>query len=169
LDISQELSSIAGSAQGAVDIVTNQRTIDTTVIVEDGDILVLGGLIEDTLIENEQRVPILGSIPILGNLFRSRSTDKVKTNLMVFIHPRILRNDEQAAYETEAKYNYLRDLQQENQPRFGPDVPLLPGAERPMLPPLDQYDGSPYGDAPDGPPQDPPPADESSGDERPDP
>ncbi len=139
LDISQEISSIAPSAQGAVDIVTNQRTIDTTVIVEDGDILVLGGLIEDTLRESDQRVPVLGSIPLVGNLFRSRTTDKVKTNLMVFIHPRILRNKEQAAYETEAKYNYLRDLQRENRPRLGPEVPLLPGAERPMLPPIDRY------------------------------
>jgi general secretion pathway protein D len=156
LDISQEISSIAPSAQGAVDIITNQRTIETTVIVEDGDILVLGGLIEDTLRESNQRVPILGSIPILGHLFRSSSTDKVKTNLMVFIHPRILRDNSQAAYETEAKYNYLRDLQQENRPGFGPDVPLLPGAERPMLPPLDEYDGSPYRDVP------PPTDDESS-------
>ncbi|HEX2138104.1 MAG TPA: type II secretion system secretin GspD [Woeseiaceae bacterium] len=152
LDISQEISSIAPSAQGAVDIITNQRTIDTTVIVEDGDILVLGGLIEDTLRESNQRVPILGSIPILGHLFRSSSTDKVKTNLMVFIHPRILRDDRQAAYETEAKYNYLRDLQQENRPGIGPDVPLLPGAERPMLRPLDEYDRSPSRNVP--PPRD---------------
>lgn len=154
LEISQEISSLAPSAQGAVDIITNQRTIDTTVIVEDGDILVLGGLIEDTLRESDQRVPILGSIPLLGNLFRSRSTDKVKTNLMVFIHPRILREKADAAYETEAKYNYLRELQRENRPRFGPDVPLLPGAERPMLPPLERYDGSPYDDPPQAPPQD---------------
>jgi general secretion pathway protein D len=140
LDISQEISSIAPSAQGAVDIITNQRTIDTTVIVEDGDILVLGGLIEDRLNESNQRVPILGSIPILGHLFRSSSTEKVKTNLMVFIHPRILRTDSQAGYETEAKYNYLRDLQQENRPGLGPGVPLLPGEERPILPSLDKYD-----------------------------
>lgn len=169
LDISQEISSIAGSAQGAVDIVTNQRTIDTTVIVEDGDILVLGGLIEDTLRETDQRVPILGSIPILGNLFRNRSTDKVKTNLMVFIHPRILRDHEQAAYETEAKYNYLRELQRENRPGLGPDVPLMPGAERPMLPSFDRYADPPYRGAQDVPPRESPPADDSSADQPPDP
>lgn len=143
LDISQEISSIAPSAQGAVDIVTNQRTIDTTVIVEDGDILVLGGLIEDTLRESDQRVPILGSIPILGNLFRSRSTDKVKTNLMVFIRPRILRDSSQAGYETESKYNYIRELQQSERPRFGSEVPLLPGAERPTLPPFEELQQKP--------------------------
>ena len=137
LDISQEISSIAPSAQGAVDIITNQRTIDTTVIVEDGDILVLGGLIEDTLRESEQRVPLLGSIPVLGNLFRTRTTDKVKTNLLVFIRPKILRDSVQAATETEAKYNYIREMQQGGRPRFGPQVPMLPGAERPILPPLE--------------------------------
>ncbi|HET6630140.1 MAG TPA: type II secretion system secretin GspD [Woeseiaceae bacterium] len=163
LDISQELSSIASSSQGAVDIVTNQRTIDTTVIVEDGDILVLGGLIEDTLRENVQKVPILGSIPIIGALFRSSSTDKVKTNLMVFIHPRILRNDEAATYETESKYNYLRELQRQNRPRFGSDVPLLPGAERPILPPIEEYYGAPDDDVP------PDSAPDDSGDGPPDP
>jgi general secretion pathway protein D len=137
LEISQEISSIAPSAQGAVDIVTNQRTIETTVIVEDGDILVLGGLIEDTLRESDQRVPVLGSIPLLGNLFRARTTDKVKTNLLVFIRPKILRDSSRAALETEAKYNYIREMQQSASPRFGPDVPLMPGSSRPILPPLD--------------------------------
>ncbi|HEX7062610.1 MAG TPA: type II secretion system secretin GspD [Woeseiaceae bacterium] len=137
LEISQEISSIAESAQGAVDIVTNQRTIETTVIVEDGDILVLGGLIEDTLRESDQRVPVLGSIPLLGNLFRSRTTDKVKTNLLVFIRPKILRDRSVAAFETEAKYNYVRELQRGASPRFGPQVPLMPDSKRPILPPLD--------------------------------
>jgi general secretion pathway protein D len=139
LKISQEISSIAQSAAGAVDLITNERTIETTVIVEDGAILVLGGLLEDTLRESDQRVPVLGSIPILGNLFRSRSTDKVKTNLMVFIRPKILRNSSQAAIETNQKYNHIRDLQQGRQGKFGGDVPLMPRTERPMLPPLEPY------------------------------
>ncbi len=104
-------------------------------IVEDGDILVLGGLLEDTLRESDQRVPVLGSIPILGNLFRSRSTNKVKTNLMVFIRPRIIRDSAQAAIETDSKYNYIRDMQQ----RGRTDVPLMPRTERPVLPPLETY------------------------------
>ena len=140
LKISQEISSIAQSVAGAADIITNERTIETTVIVEDGDILVLGGLLEDTLRESDQRVPILGSIPILGNLFRSRSTDKVKTNLMVFIRPRILRDSRQAAIETDSKYNYIREQQQIGRTGRVGDIPLMPKTERPVLPPLEEYD-----------------------------
>jgi general secretion pathway protein D len=111
MTISQEISNIAESA-AAVDLITNQRIIETTVIVDDGEILVLGGLLEDVLRESEQRVPVLGSIPILGNLFRSRKTDKIKTNLLVFIRPTILRDAEQAAIETNAKYNQIREIMQ---------------------------------------------------------
>jgi len=135
LKISQEISSIAQSAAGAVDLITNQRIIETTVIVDDGEILVLGGLLEDTLRESDQRVPVLGRIPILGNLFRSRKTDKVKTNLLVFIRPKILRDATSTMLETNAKYNYIRDIQKGNQ---GTDVQLMPGAERPILPPLEE-------------------------------
>jgi general secretion pathway protein D len=82
-------------------------------------------------------VPILGSIPVLGALFRSRSTDKVKTNLMVFIRPKILRNSSQMAIETDAKYNSIRDLQRKNALDFGDNVSLMPGEERLMLPPIE--------------------------------
>jgi len=137
LKISQEVSSIAGSSEGAADLITNERTIETTVIVEDGGILVLGGLIEDTLRESEQRVPILGSLPILGVLFRSRSTNLVKTNLMVFIRPKILRDSAQTAFETNSRYKFIRDSQQ------GGRVDLLPSAERPVLPPIEDYEYTP--------------------------
>ncbi len=133
LKISQEVSSIASSSAGAADLITNERTIETTVIVEDGEILVLGGLIEDTLRESDQRVPILGSIPILGNLFRNRSTDLVKTNLMVFIRTKILRDSMQSSFETNAKYNTIRDAQR------GGRVDLMPFADRPVLPPIEEY------------------------------
>ena len=136
LKISQEVSSIASSSEGAADLITKERTIETTVIVEDGGILVLGGLIEDTLRESDQKVPILGSIPILGNLFRSRSTDLVKTNLMVFIRPKILRNSNQTAFETNSKYNAIRDVQS------GGRVDLMPLATRPVLSPLESYDNN---------------------------
>jgi len=139
LKISQEISSIAQAATGAVDLVTNERIIETTVIFEDGEILVLGGLLEDTLRESDQKVPILGSIPIIGNLFRSRKTDKVKTNLMVFIRAKILRDSVQTAFETNAKYNMIRDLQERNKKGVG----LMPGTERPVLPPLDEYQKTP--------------------------
>lgn len=142
LKISQEISSIAASAEGAVDLVTNERIIETTVIVEDGGILVLGGLIEDVLRESEQRVPILGSIPFFGALFRSRTTDKVKTNLMIFIRPTILRNKVQTALVTNAKYNYIREVQQQVRGGKGGRVSIMPFEDRPILPPLEPPPGT---------------------------
>lgn len=136
LDISQEISSIAQSAAGAVDLITNKRTVDTTVIVDDGEILVLGGLLEDVLRESDQRVPVLGRIPLLGNLFRSRKTEKLKTNLMIFIRPTILRDAAQTAFETNQKYNLIRSVQEGQQ---GKDVSLMPREVRPMLPPIEEY------------------------------
>ena len=136
LKISQEISSIAESATGAADLITNQRTIDTTVIVEDGAILVLGGLIEDALRESTQKVPILGSIPLLGALFRNRSVDKVKTNLMIFIRPKILRDGAAATIATNAKYNFTRELLS----RDGTKVRQMFGEDRPSIPPLETYE-----------------------------
>jgi general secretion pathway protein D len=135
LNISQEISNIAQSAQ-AVDLITNQRIIETTVIVDDGEILVLGGLLEDVLRESDQRVPVLGRIPILGNLFRSRKTDKVKTNLLVFIRAKILRDSAQMSVETNAKYNSIQQILQGNREA---GVSLMPNQERPVLPPLEEY------------------------------
>jgi general secretion pathway protein D len=140
LKIEQESSSLAAGAAGAVDLITNKRTISTSVIVEDGGIIVLGGLISDELRENDARVPGLGSIPIVGNLFRSRSTSKMKTNLMVFIRPKILRNGTQSALETNAKYNYMREQQGQ---RREDEVQLMPKARRPVLPPLEEVSESP--------------------------
>lgn len=139
LKISQEISSIAQSAAGAVDLITNERIIETTVIVEDGGILVLGGLIEDTLRESDQRVPMLGKIPVLGALFRTRNVSKAKTNLMVFIRPKILRDASQTAIETNSKYNYIRGVQQGLQ---GRDIPFIGSDNQPVLPPLDQIESS---------------------------
>ncbi len=135
LKISQEISSIAQSAAGAVDLITNERTVDTTVIVDDGEILVLGGLLEDTLRESDQRVPVLGSIPVLGNLFRSRKTDMIKTNLMIFIRPKILRDSATIATQTNSKYNMIRQIQQAN---GGNSPALMRDEERPVLPPLEE-------------------------------
>jgi len=78
-------------------------------------------------------VPGLGNIPIVGNLFKARNTQKTKTNLMVFIRPRVLRTAQQAAIETNSKYNYLRDLQLN---RNDGNVRMIPGAQQPTLPPL---------------------------------
>ncbi len=135
LKIEQEASSIAAAAAqvSSTDLVTNKRTITTRVLVDDGGMIVLGGLIEDRLTESESRVPLLGKIPVIGALFRVRSTQRTKTNLMVFIRPRVLRTAEQAAIETNAKYNYLRD--QQLGLKDG-KVQLMPGTGRPTLPPL---------------------------------
>ena len=133
LKIEQEASNLAASSAGAVDLITNKRTISTRVLVDDGGMLVLGGLIEDRLTESEQRVPGLGKIPLLGNLFRVRNTKKTKSNLMVFIRPRVLRTAEQAAIETNSKYNYLRNLQLDQN---NGKVKLMPFEKRPTLPPL---------------------------------
>ena len=133
LNIEQETSSISAGAAGAIDIITNNRTITTSVFVEDGEILVLGGLIDDQLLETEQQVPVLGRIPLLGWLFRSSSTEKIKTNLMVFIRPTILRDNIQARFETDAKYQYIRDLQVEQTEE---PVQLMRDASRPILPEL---------------------------------
>ncbi len=130
LKISQEISAIAPSSQ-AVDLITTNRAILTSVIVEDGGILVLGGLIQDQLNEKQQRVPLLGRIPLLGALFRADKTTLTKTNLMVFIRPTILRDDQQAAFQTDAKYNYIRDVQL----GLRPERPrLMPRTVRPTLP-----------------------------------
>jgi len=139
LKISQEISNIAQSATGAVDLITNERIIETTVIVDDGQILVLGGLLEDVLRESDQRVPVLGRIPVLGALFRSRKTDKVKTNLLVFIRPKILRDSAAVSLETNAKYNYIREVLKESE---GSGVQLMPKAEHFSLPPFEEANQS---------------------------
>jgi general secretion pathway protein D len=136
LKISQEASNVAAQAQqvSSTDLITNKRTISTKVMVEDGGLIVLGGLISDQATENKQQVPFLGSIPILGELFKTRAVKKTKTNLMVFIRPRILRDGVDAAIETNAKYNYIRDQQmQYNKGK----VSLMPGERQPTLPPLE--------------------------------
>jgi general secretion pathway protein D len=141
LKIEQESSNVAPSVPGAVDIVTNKRTISTTVLVEDGGVVVLGGLISDTVLEDESRVPILGSIPLIGELFKTRSGSKDKQNLMVFIRPTILRDSVDAAVETNAKYNLMRNRQLT---RKQGRVTLLPGESQPLLPPIE--DLSKYAD-----------------------
>lgn len=130
LKISQEISSLLPSS-AAVDLITSNRSINTTVIVQDNATLVLGGLIQDQVTETESRVPLLGRIPLLGALFRSDSTKKNKTNLMVFIKPTILRDNVQAAFQTNAKYNYIRDQQLLLKPK---NVRLMPQTPRNVLP-----------------------------------
>ncbi len=133
LTIEQEVSSLATSATSTVDAVTNKRTINTSVLANDGEIIVLGGLMDDQMQESEQRVPILGSIPGLGALFRSRKTTKIKQTLVVFLRPTILHTAEDAARFSDGKYNQLRQWQIERNDR---SVPLMPGTSRPVVPEL---------------------------------
>ena len=134
LTIVQENSSISSSAV-ASDVITNERTISTQVFVNDGDILVLGGLMDNQLRENEQRVPGLGRIPGLKWLFRARNTERAKSSLMVFIRPTILRDSVDANRKTSERYHLLRD---EQILRSAEPVPLMRDADRPVLPPLDE-------------------------------
>ena len=136
LDIEQSVDSIAGGFAGQSDLRTNQRTINTTVLVDDGKVLVLGGLIKDDLVETKQQVPLLGDIPILGALFRSQSVTKIKTNLMVFLRPVILRDANRAVALTNSKYKYIRDLQSGKQEA---GVSLLPSETVPELPDIENF------------------------------
>ncbi len=136
LDIEQEVSSIADSVAGAADIITNKRSIKTSVMVDDGQVVVLGGLIEERINESVQKVPLLGDIPYLGALFRSKTSDVNKTNLMVFIHPVILRDADTMNNYTNAKYNDIRVIQM-GQNNDG--VNMLPGKQHPVLPNIQDY------------------------------
>ena len=133
LDIEQEVSSLAGST--AVDVVTNKREVKTSVLVPDGGLVVLGGLINDDIQQSSQKVPLLGDIPILGHAFKSERTQKIKRNLMVFIHPRVLRDDKDLREVSNAKYSYMR-AQQLEQANKG--ISLMPSAESPVMPTYDE-------------------------------
>jgi len=134
LKLSIESSSIGQKPQGAVDLVTNKRTVTTNVLVEDGGVVVIGGLLQNNNQKQESRVPVLGSIPLIGLAFKTRSASTEKDNLMIFLRPKIMRDASQAAYETDLKYNYMQDQQRGFEHREIP--PLLPGERQPRLPPL---------------------------------
>ncbi|MFK8081032.1 MAG: type II secretion system secretin GspD [Granulosicoccus sp.] len=109
MEIEQEVSDVSTtSVTGAADITTNKRSIKTTVLVEDGQTLVLGGLIDDKVNDSRDKVPFLGDIPLLGSLFRYRTTSKTKRNLMIFLHPTILRDPATADYYSRNKYDDMR-------------------------------------------------------------
>ncbi|MBI5461595.1 MAG: type II secretion system secretin GspD [Gammaproteobacteria bacterium] len=131
LEIEQEISSVGVKPQDAADIFTNKRSIKTSVMVDDKQMIVLGGLIDDNLTETVQKVPLLGDLPVLGNLFKARKTNKTKRNLMVFLQPSILRD---AAYTNEVssgKYSFMRGLQTQMRDK---GVNLMSDDEAPLLP-----------------------------------
>jgi general secretion pathway protein D len=136
LKIELESSSLTGDSGDANSLITNKRTVSTNVLIEDGGIVVLGGLIQDSDIRGEQRVPYLGRIPVIGALFKTRSRQSDKTNLMVFIRPKILRDGFATAIETNAKYNYIREEQRSTMRPKTEILPLLPFTAEPLLPPI---------------------------------
>jgi len=109
MEIYQEVSNVAQRGE-AQDIVTNTRSLTTTVVAENNRMLVLGGLIQDDTSQNRQKVPLLGDIPIIGNLFRYRNNQRTKTNLLVFLKPRIIRASTDMDEPTRRKYEYLDEL-----------------------------------------------------------
>jgi general secretion pathway protein D len=130
--IEQEVSSVSGAT--SVDVIINKREIKTSVIVDDGGTIVLGGLIDDAVQESVSKVPLLGDIPILGNLFKSTSTTVSKRNLMVFIRPTIIRDGVTMNEISHKKYQYIRAQQLKRQ---ADGIPLMPNTEGPTLPDWD--------------------------------
>ncbi len=130
--IEQEVSSVSGAT--GVDISINKREIKTTVIVDDGGTVVLGGLIDEDIQESVSKVPLLGDIPVLGHLFKSTTSSKRKRNLMVFIRPKIIREGVTMNQISHQKYNFIRAEQLKRQ---ADGVPLMPFAETPVLPEWD--------------------------------
>ena len=173
LKIELESSSLTGDSGDANSLITNKRTVSTNVLIEDGGIVVLGGLIQDSDIRGEQRVPYLGRIPVIGALFKTRSRQADKTNLMVFIRPKILRDGFATAIETNAKYNYIREEQRATMRPKTEILPLLPFSKEPLLPPIPAplpdanpppaTPMNPDGSSPEAPPSSPPPAPSGEG------
>lgn len=130
LNIEQEISNVLG-ASGAVDIRFGKRQLTTSVLAADQQMIVLSGLIDEQTNESEQKVPLLGDIPVLGHLFKSTSSGKTKRNLMLFIKPTIIRTGLTADGITQRKYNYIRA---EQIYRSQEEVKLMPGVKTPVLP-----------------------------------
>lgn len=141
LFLRQEVSSIAGPvATGSSDLIINKREIETTVTVDDGDIIALGGLIDENERRTIEKVPLLGDIPVVGELFKSRSRSRTKTNLMIFIRPTIVRSRQDAQAISARRFNYTREMQRERYPKQEPSLDALVrdymGAAPPVAPPV---------------------------------
>lgn len=141
MQIYQEISSLRPTTTAA-DVITDKRSIDSTVLVDDGRIIVLGGLIQDSIQVGIDKVPVLGDIPLIGHLFRSEKRNRMKTNLMVFLRPYVLRDGASSDVMTGERYDFIRQKQAEfrMQPHFAlPDMQmdLLPELKNlPLTPPI---------------------------------
>jgi len=144
MEVDQTVESIAPSNAKAADIVTNKRNVSTRVLIENDEVLVLGGLIQNDVTDQQSKVPGLGDIPVMGRLFRSTNTDLVKKNLMIFIHPRILANTADARSVSSERYDGMRSQQQRINrnvdrifiPAAPPLLPVAPAAKaKAFIPP----------------------------------
>ncbi len=159
LEIDQEVSALSDSSIG-VNVITKKRSWTTTVMVEDDQILVVGGLIDEALTEATQKIPGLGDIPVLGWMFKTKRMKKIKTNLMAFIHPVIIKNKAILNEHTGRKYNYLRgkelEMSQKGISLFSDqEIPIMPEYQPvPDLPPRYTPKGGGHTEIPE-PPQDP--------------
>jgi general secretion pathway protein D len=145
LDIRQEVSSIVGPVSDDFnELIINKREVKTTVTVKDREIIALGGLLDDNERRTLQKIPLLGDIPILGELFKSRGKQRTKTNLMVFIRPTILRTAADAQAIAARRYNYVRAAQIEFDPKAEPSLDKIVleylGANVPVAPPAGPND-----------------------------
>jgi general secretion pathway protein D len=133
LQIYQEVSSVVDSIlPNPAGVTTNKRAVESMVLVDDGQIVVIGGLIQDSLRDTVEKVPVLGDLPLLGQLFTYTSRQRVKTNLMVFLRPTVLRDAQRARSLTEERYDYILGQQYKAKPA---PHPVLPDMESPALPP----------------------------------
>ena len=136
LDITQEVSSLSGLLTSvASDIVTNNRIVETKVLAGDRRTVVLGGLLKEDLQDERQKIPLLGDIPWLGRLFRTDSLTLTQTNLLIFIKPTIIREDDALDGATAEKYRYIREQQQR---RDAGDIPFIDAEQIPILPEWEQ-------------------------------
>jgi general secretion pathway protein D len=144
LKIFQEVSSVTRDKAlvQSADIITNKRSLESTVLVDDGQIVVLGGLIQDDNQSAVDKVPLLGDIPYLGALFKYESRNRKRTNLMIFLRPVILKDDKAAASLTADRYEYIRNLQGDM--KLPPNL-MLPAEAAKQLPPLDPASRQPLG------------------------
>lgn len=149
LQIFQEVSAIApATTTQAADLITTKRSLQTTVLVDDGSTVVLGGLIDDNVQEATQAVPILSKIPLIGGLFKYRQQQKVKTNLMVFLRPIIVRDVSDSEGFTADRYDYMRNQELGSRPTSSL---VLPGYPTAVLPPLVQPAPKPAAATPNAP------------------
>jgi general secretion pathway protein D len=130
--IYQETSAVTDKTNPA-GLITSKRSLDTNVLVNDGQIIVLGGLIDDNMQDTVEKVPVLGNIPIIGGLFRYKTRSHVKTDLMVFLRPTIIRSNEQSVNLAGDRYNYIRNAEIAGQPER---TTVLPNMDAAQLPPL---------------------------------